>query len=264
MAGIICCITNNKGGVGKTSLTCNLGTALSLQNKKVLIVDNDAQANTTGVLLNSGNPIRNSLYELLDPEPTDTPIPIENCIHPTKHKGLYCLPNVDETSGLEMDLVKLHPQSSFFLRNAIREYAQNNFDITLIDCSPTLGLFVANALYASDFAIVPIDAGSAYSLDGLRKVLDLISAIQGNGNPDLKFLKLLINRVDKRTAVSKAIISDIEERFPEQVFNNMIPTDTACQKAEYIKQTLFTYAPTSRGSKAYRLLAKEVISLLSN
>ena len=264
MAGIICAVVNNKGGVGKTSLTCNLGAALSLQNKKVLIIDNDPQTNATGILVNNASVIRNSLYELLDPSDENETIPTENCIYPTLHKGLYCLANVEETSGLELDFVEKHPDSLFFLRQKTRDYAREHFDITLIDCSPTLGLFVANALYASDFALVPIDAGSAYSLDGLRKVLDLVGTVQKNGNPDLKFLRLLINRVDLRTSVSKVIVADVTDRFPDQVFNTSIPTDTGFQQAEYTKETLFSYKPTSRGAKAYRKLAKEMISILDS
>lgn len=263
MSGIICCICNHKGGVGKTSLACNLGAALSLQKKKILVVDNDPQANTTGILLSSNTMIRNSIYELLDPNSDKTEeTPIENCIYPTSHKGLYCLPNVEETSGLEMDFAARYPESLNFLRHKVRGYSKEHFDYILIDCSPTLSLFVANALHASDCVIVPVDAGSAYSLDGLRKVLELIDSIQESGNPDLKFLRMLINRVDKRTSVSKVIIDDLNERFgKERIFSTMVPVNTPFQQAEYVKKTIFNYAPTSRGAKAYRQLAKEFIKI---
>lgn len=263
MSGIICCVCNHKGGVGKTSLTCNLGAALSLQKKKVLVIDNDPQANATGILLPSGTAVRNSVYELLDPNSKENEIPpVKDCIYPTSHKGLYCLPNVEETSGLEMDFAERYPDSLKFLRNKIRNYSKENYDYVLIDCSPTLSLFVANALHASDCVIVPVDAGSAYSLDGLRKVLELIDSIQKTGNPDLRFLRMMINRVDKRTSVSRVIIEDLNERFgKERIFSTMIPVNTPFQQAEYVKKTIFSYSPTSRGAKAYRQLAKEFISI---
>jgi chromosome partitioning protein len=266
MNGIICCVCNHKGGVGKTSLACNMGAALALKKKKTLVIDNDPQANATGILLPPNTVIRNSIYELLDPSPdNDEDIPVENCVYPTSHKGLYCLPNVEETSGLEMDFAERYPESLNFLRSKVREYAKTHFDFVLIDCSPTLSLFVANALHCSDCVIVPVDAGSAYSLDGLRKVLELVESIQKSGNPDLRFLRMLINRVDKRTSVSRVIIEDVNDRFgSHRVFSNMVPVNTSFQQAEYAKQTIFSFEASSRGAKAYRQLAQEMIGIFEN
>ncbi len=260
MSGIIICIANNKGGIGKTSVTCSLGSALSLKGKKVLVVDNDPQANTTGILISRNTVVRKSLYELIDPSSNDAPI--ENCIYPATHKNLYCLPNIEETAGLELDFAAQFPESNLYLRNKIRDYAKENFDFTLIDCPPTLGLFVSNALHASDCVIVPIDAASAYSLDGLRKVVELIETIKQTDNPDLRFLRLLINRVDKRTVVTHVIIDDIKERFGEsQTFKTHIPVNTPFQQAEYARETIFNFAATSRGAKSYRALATELIAI---
>ncbi len=263
MQGIVCCVCNHKGGVGKTTLTTNLGSALSLQKKKVLVIDNDPQANTTGILLPNDTQIRNSLYELLDPtENTNTP-PVDLCVYPTAHYGLYCIPNIEQSSALELDFVPLFPKSCNFLRDKVRAYAKSNYDFSFIDCSPSMSLSVLNALYASDVVIVPIDAASAYSLDGLRKVLELISKIQNEGNPDLLFLKLAINRVDRRTTISRIVIDDISERFPDHTFKTVLPTDTSFQQAEYLKRTIFTHSPTSRGANAYRTLAREFLSLMN-
>jgi chromosome partitioning protein len=264
MPGIICCVCNHKGGVGKTSLTVNLGSALAIQKNRVLIVDNDPQANATGILLKDTTYIRNSLYELLDVNSTDKP-PVQDCIYPSLHNNLYTLPNVEETAMYEVSLAEHHPESLSYLRNQIRDYAVEHFDFTFIDCPPTMGLFVVNALYASDMVLVPIDAGSSYSLDGLRKILAMVEGIQSVGNPDLRFLRLLINRVDKRTSISRLIISDVNDRFgSDNVFKTTIPIGTQFQKAEYRKETIFSHDPGTRGATAYRNLGREFLSILKS
>jgi len=264
MPGIICCVCNHKGGVGKTCATVNLGSALAIQKKRVLIVDNDPQANTTGILIKDQSYIRNSLYELLDVDSTDKP-PIQDCVYPSRHNNLYALPNVEETAMFEVAFAEHHPESLSFLRNQIRQYAVDHFDFTFIDCPPTMGLFVVNALYASDMVMVPVDAGSSYSLDGLRKILTMIEGIQQSGNPDLRFLRLLINRVDRRTSISQLIINDINDRFgSNKVFKNTIPIGTQFQKAEYRKETIFSHDSGSRGATAYRKLAREFLSIVKS
>ncbi len=263
MTGIICAISNNKGGVGKTSLASNLSAALSIKKKKVLVIDNDPQGDTTKVLIPDNVRITNSLYELLDPnlESSEKPL-IENCIYPTIHSRLYCIPNVDETAGLELDFMKNYPDCLYYIRKSIRDYAINHFDYIFIDCPPTLSLFVANALYAADCCIVPMEAGSSNSLDGLRKVLELIKSVQKKGNKDLLLTKLLINKVDKRTTISRAIIEDAKNRFgTENIFKNTIPVNTPFQKAEFARKTVLSYDRGSRGAAAYRTLANEFMSL---
>jgi len=260
MSGIICCICNHKGGVGKTSATVNLSAALTLRKQKILVVDNDPQSNSTGILLPSGTHIKNSLYELIDPTSDQKP-PVDTCVYPGKHTGLYVLPNVEETAAHELSFAAKYPESLNYLRDQMREYATENFDFTFIDCPPTMGVFVANALFAADCAIVPIDAGSSYSIDGLRKVLGMIDTIRESGNPDLRFLRMLLNRVDKRTSISRVSISDVNERFgKDMVFKESIQINTPFQQAEYRKETIFSHSPTSRGAAAYRKLAKEFLT----
>lgn len=256
---MIATVVNHKGGVGKTSLTVNLATALGNQGKRVLVIDNDPQSNATGILTD-GKGQKNTLYELLDPDGDN--IPAEQCIYPTVSRNVSILPNTDATSGLEIPMANSYPDSQFYLRDAIKDHAQNNYDITLIDCQPTLGLFVANAMNTADAVIVPVDAGSSYSIDNLTVVMEMIEAVQQSANPNLKFLKMLINRVDKRTTVCQILMAQIRERFgTDQVFETEIPINTSVQQAEYAKDTVFKWNKHSTAAKAYRQLAKEVIAI---
>lgn len=261
MIGTIICCANNKGGIGKTSVTCHLAVALSLLKFKVLVIDNDAQCNATSILLPKNCMVYNTLYEVFDSQAED--VSVESCIYATEYKGLECMPNVEQTSGLELDLAAHHPASFLLLRKKIRAYAKEHYDFTIIDCPPTTGLFVANALFASDYTLIPVDAGSAHSLDGLKKVLDLVASIQVAGNPDLRFLRLLINRVDMRTSITRIILEDIEKRFSkDQIFETRIPVSTNFEQAEYAKETVFSRYPHCRGGRVYNELAHELIDIL--
>lgn len=260
---MIATVVNHKGGVGKTSLTVNLATALGNQGKSVLVVDNDPQSNATGILINSNTNPKNTLYELLDPE-NPSPDKIENFVYPTKSRNVSIIANIDATSGLEIPLANQYPESQNYLRDRVREYANNNYDLTLIDCPPTLGLFVANAMTAADAVIVPVDAGSSYSIDNLSVVMEMIDAVKHSSNPGLKFFRMLINRVDKRTTVCQVLMQEVRKRFGEnQVFKTEIPINTAIQQAEYAKDTVAKWATHSSAAKAYRSLAKEMVSILN-
>lgn len=257
--GFIISIANNKGGVGKTCVAVNLADGLARQGQKVLVVDNDSQCNGTMILLSKGFRIEKSLYDLLDPEQNQS---VQDCIYATPTDGLSCLPNIPDTATLEPYLIKSSPDSLFTLRRKLRDYAIKNYDFTLIDNPPNLGSFVLGSLFCSDFVIIPNQAGSAFSLEGLRKAIKLVNEVRENGNPDLKFLRLLINMLDKRTLVSKVILSTIAQNFPpDQVFKTTIPDSTAFQQAELANETILRYAGGSTGAKSYRELAKELLGI---
>jgi len=145
----------------------------------------------------------------------------------------------------------------------LRDYAINNHDFTIIDCPPNMGSFVLYALYTSDFVIVPVKAGSAFSVEGLIRDTKLIEEVKTKGNSDLNFLRLLINSVDNRTAISKAITSQLHNIFDEnQVFETQIPVNTAFEKAESMGETIFQNDGTASGARAFRALAIELISIV--
>jgi len=259
---MIIAIANNKGGVGKSTVTCNLGHALTRLKKRVLCADLDPQCNTTSLLLPANTKIHKSLYELLDP--SEENINVASCIYPT---GLYShlavLPNIPETAGLEPDLISNAPGSLFKLRTIFRDYALKQYDFVILDCPPNMGTFVLSALYASDFVIVPNEIDSAFSLEGLIKAMTLIQQIQQNGNADLRFLRLLVNKVDRRTSISRVAIEHLESVFtPDQVFKTTIPINVDFKMAERARQTVLKFKPGAPGAKAFRKLAEELLHIL--
>lgn len=258
LKGYIISITNHKGGVGKTTTACNLAHALTRLGKKVLVVDMDLQCNSTSTLFGEDRP-RYSLYNLLSPV---NKINIEQCITGTALENLYVIPNIRETAAIERDLIKEPNLKGLSLfRDRFREYAINNFDFTLIDCPPNLGTFVLSALMASTFVIVPSEAGSKYSLEGLNEAVSFIEDLRGSVNADLKFLRVLLTKVDLRMLVHKAAITQIRNFYPsEKVFKTLIPTNTALQQAEMAAKTIFTYRSNASGAIAYAKLSKELLT----
>jgi chromosome partitioning protein len=260
--GVIIAIVNNKGGVGKTTIACNLAHALSLMGKRrVLVVDLDSQCNATALLTPKAEAPHHSLYELLQQDGSGANL--EDYLLSTRYDNVFCLPNVPETASLEPRLILGAPESFFRLRRQIRDQVRARFDFTLIDTPPNLGTFVLCALYTADFALVPIKSGSAFSVEGLLKAVRLIKDVQEQSNPDLRFLRLLINQVDRRTLISRTLSGQIAAAFREdQVFRTTIPINTAFERAEAAGDTLLRHHPGASGAGAFRELAQELVEIL--
>ena len=257
---LILSIINNKGGVGKTTITVNLAHAIANKGKSVLVVDSDPQSNTSSIFTPNPDLLNpNSLYNLFDNN-----LPIEECIYKTGYDGLDILPNVHETSQLEIDLYKDVNMSYCMLRDSLRDYADANYDITIIDCSPTLGLFTIQALISSDVVIVPIEAGCRYSLNGFVAALDVITAITEKVNHKLRFLKAVINKADSRTTLSRISVERIRKQFIDKTFETTFNNDIKIKEAAALGITVIRHNPSCGASKKFRLLADEVISLTEN
>lgn len=258
--GIILAVVNNKGGVGKTTVTCNLAHALGLAGCRVLVVDLDSQCNTSQLLLPAGRENRQSLYELLKKDVAA--VYLADYLVPSKYPGIFCLPNVPETAALEPELILQAPASFFRLRQALRDQARQQFDITLLDNPPNIGIFVLCALHVADFVLVPVKAGSAFSVEGLLKAVRLINDVRRQGNQDLRFLRLLINQVDRRTSISKTVTAQLAAAFrPDQLFSTMIPMNTLFEQAEMAGQTILAFSPHCAGSRAYHDLGRELLAI---
>ena len=258
MNDMIIAMVNNKGGVGKTVSSVNLAAALANRGQRVLLIDNDPQCNATSLLFGDTTP-DNTLYEAF----TDG-TPIKKCIYPTTY-GVDLLPNSQITAQIEADLYQDTVRSYALLKNLARDYATEHYDVTLIDCPPSLGLWVIQAMACADGIIVPIEAGSRFSLDGLSSIYTSIESIRATKiNKDLRFLKTLVNKVDMRTSSSKIIIEKIRELYPNNVFDTTIPTNDSIKQAELQRTTCLRYDPQCSGSKRYRALAEELVNLISD
>ena len=255
---MIISIINNKGGVGKTTTAVNLAHALSKKGKRVLVVDTDSQCNSTDILTSGTEFEGLSFYDVLEEGDKAS---VSDCIFETEYENLFLLPNVPETATLEPELIAGVPESLYRLRKALRQYALKNFDFTLLDNPPNMGTFVISSLLASDCVIVPTEAGSKHSGEGLVKAVKLIEETREKGNPDLRFLKLLLTKVDRRTIISRAVVEQVRRLFPrEKVFDTQIPVNTDLQKAEFKGETIFKFRSNAASARAYMSLAEELIS----
>ncbi len=261
--GTIICFQNNKGGVGKSTATVNTAHALALQGKKVLIVDVDNQCNATTLCLPATTKIEKSLYHIFRyPEETS----LEEVIVASKYENVDILPNQETVAGLEPSILVSEankPQSSRFLilRNILRPFLkQSSYNFVLIDTPPNIGTFVILALNTADYVIVPVEADSAFSIQGLKNAINTIQFLRKDTNPDLRLLRLLVNKVDKRTNLGKVAITRLKESFGDQmVFDQMIPVSTLFQRAESMFKTILAYDRKCGGSLAYINIATQII-----
>jgi len=253
---VIISVINNKGGVGKSTVTQNLAHALSLRGKKILVIDQDPQANTSSVL---APPVDGSatLYDIYKDN-----VAVQQCIYPTEYENIEIIPNVNDTGTLEIGLYNNVKSSYFIMRDSIRDYAIENYDYTLIDNPPNLGLFCMMSLVTSDSVIIPIVSGSRYSVDGFVSALSAIQAAANTVQHNLKFLRALLNMVDMRESASKSSVEFLQRKFAEKIFKTNIVRNTDILKAEAERKTVIRYAPNSSGARRFKLLAEELLGIL--
>jgi chromosome partitioning protein len=243
-------IANQKGGVGKTTTAVNLGAALAEIGYRVLVVDLDPQGNaTTGLGINARN-LESSVYDVILHD-----VPIEDCIEPTSLRNLFVVPATIDLAGAEIELVPAFSRE-LRLRRAF-ERLDDEFDFTLIDCPPSLGLLTVNGLAAAGEVVVPIQC-EYYALEGLGQLLRNVGLVQANLNPRLEVSTIVLTMYDARTKLADQVAAEVRAHFGAKVCRSIVPRTVRLSEAPSFGQPIIVFDSSSRGALAYRELAKEV------
>lgn len=252
-------IINQKGGVGKTTTTTNLGAALARRQKRVLVVDIDPQANLSIHLdVDLGN-LEHSTYTLLVGESTPA-----QAIRPTATPGLSVLPTNIDLSGAELELVNSIGRETI-LRDKLTTHFQQHGepDFVLYDCPPSLGLLSINALAAADEVFIPVQT-EFFALQGMTKLLQVVELVRGRINPALRVTSIIPCLVDMRTNLAVEVLAELRAVFPHQVMATKIRQNVRLAEAPSHAKTIFEYAPDSTGARDYDDLAAEVLGVSSH
>ena len=246
----ILALANQKGGVGKTTTTVNLGACLADLGYRVLVCDLDPQGNaSTGLGLNPHN-MATSMYDVILND-----LPIEDCIEPSSVRNLFVAPASLDLAGAEIELVPAFSRE-LRLKRAL-EAVLDDYDFVLIDCPPSLGLLTVNGLSAAHEVVVPVQC-EYYALEGLGQLLRNVDLVQRNLNPTLAVSAIICVMYDARTKLSDQVVQEVRDHFGDKVCRNVVPRTVRLSEAPSFGQPIIAFDPTSRGAIAYRELAKEI------
>ncbi|MGR3702254.1 MAG: ParA family protein [Paracoccaceae bacterium] len=250
----IIAIANQKGGVGKTTTTINLGAALSRLGCKVLIVDLDPQGNASTGLGIATDDREYTTYELLLDD-----VSLSEVIKPTETRGLFIVPATVDLSSADVELVS-NEKRSFLLHDALRQFAMDDlgYDYILIDCPPSLNLLTVNAMVAAHSILVPLQS-EFFALEGLSQLMLTIREVRQAANAALRIEGVVLTMYDIRNNLSQQVEADARENLGELVFRTVIPRNVRLSEAPSFAKSVLDYDPESKGARAYIALAEELL-----
>lgn len=248
--GKIIAIANQKGGVGKTTTSVNLSSALGVLGKKVLLIDIDPQGNASSGVGATELEDKNTIYNVL----VDG-IDINEAIIKTEFENLYLCPSDISLAGAEIELVAL-PDREYRFKNALKAI-KNEYDFIIIDCPPSLGLLTLNVFVGADSVLIPIQC-EYYALEGLSQLMNTIRMVKKSLNPSIDIEGVLLTMFDARTNLSIQVVEEVKKYYPQKVYATVIPRNVRLSEAPSFGQPIDVYDKHSKGAYCYAELAKEV------
>lgn len=250
--GKIIAVTNQKGGVGKTTTSVNLSSCLAYEGKKTLLVDCDPQSNSTSGLGYERGDYELSVYDcLIDPSKT------KDAVIKTKYMDLYLLPSSSDLSAAEIELAFEENRESF-LKKAL-DSIKSDYDYIIIDAPPALGMITINIMTACNSVLIPIQC-EYYALEGLSQLIGTIRKIKKSYNKKIEIEGVLGTMYDGRTNLSIQVLDEVKKYFPDLVYKSIIPRNVRLSEAPSFGEPIIKYDRTSKGADAYISLAKEIIN----
>lgn len=250
--GKIIALTNQKGGVGKTTTAVNLAAALGAQGMQVLLVDIDPQGNATSGFGVNKRSVVNSSYQLIMGSKK-----LDECALKTEYENVAIVPSSIDLAGAELELVELE-RREFKLRDALLQY-KRYFDFILLDCPPSLGLLTLNGLNAADSILIPIQC-EYYALEGLSQLMNSVRTIKRLYNQNIGIEGVVLTMYDGRLNLTVQVANEIKKYFPNKVYKTAIPRNVRLSEAPSFGKPVIYYDAVSRGAKAYMELCAEIIA----